>query len=388
MSKKHLLPALLVASGCMGGYGANPRVGERVIPAVEFSKAVKEGREKDFSILNYSEDGLGDAGAKSLPGGGQIVPTAMSADGGSPVADQAIAAKFASASEEYRRGALRSDPTMAEKAMPPQPQTPGIQYQMPPNPAPGSGMRIEQFQEPFKGDPRHMRDGFNLHASVPVPSEQIPEAVGKLNAMPPGPPPGSSSPYYLGQMTANPSLWPDEAQGASLFRDMRAFQPMDIVTIVINEKAEGAKKAETDAESKFSLLAAIANFFGEEAEYVSNNAGLDPENLINATTNSKYEGQGETKRSGSLRAKISAVVLEVLPNGLLRLEGTKIMSVDHEEEVMVISGLVRPRDIDAQNQADSSRIANMRIDFYGRGVVAEQTFPGWFARVMRYVWPF
>src|SRR5262249_3697406 len=114
----------------------------------------------------------------------------------------------------------------------------------------------------------------------------------------------------------------------------------------------------------------------------------DPANLINAETHQKYEGDGETKREGTLKARISAVILEVLPNGLIRLEGTKIVSVDHEEEIMVISGLARPRDIDAGNQIDSSRIANMRIDFYGRGVVAEHTFPGWGARLLRYVWPF
>ncbi len=80
--------------------------------------------------------------------------------------------------------------------------------------------------------------------------------------------------------------------------------------------------------------------------------------------------------------------MELLPNGLLRIEGTKIISINSEEEILVISGLVRQRDITAANQVDSSRIANMRIDFYGQGVIAEQQEPGWGARIFRAVWPF
>ena len=127
---------------------------------------------------------------------------------------------------------------------------------------------------------------------------------------------------------------------------------------------------------------------GDPSRWVSNNDGLDPENLINAQTNSVYQGQGQTKRLGSLRGKLSAVVLEVLPNGLLRVEGTKIVSVDNEEEVMVVSGLARLRDIDPQNQIDSSRIANMRIDFYGKGVAGDITNLGWGTRLVRQIWPF
>jgi len=210
------------------------------------------------------------------------------------------------------------------------------------------------------------------------------------------PPPGSSSPYYLGQMTANASLWPDESQQSSLFRDLRAFQPMDVVTIVISESVEGQKRTQTDSQSRFSILAAITNLFGflspqsatPAGTWNQNNPGLDPENLINAQTNSVYQGTGQTRRLGSLKGKLSAMVLEVLPNGLLRLEGTKIISVDNEEEVMVVSGLARLRDIDPLNQLDSSRIANMRIDFYGKGVVGDTTTLGWGTRLVRSLWPF
>ena len=82
------------------------------------------------------------------------------------------------------------------------------------------------------------------------------------------------------------------------------------------------------------------------------------------------------------------MVAEVLPSGILRIEGQKIISVNSEEQVMVISGLVRPRDINSANEVDSSKIANMRIDYYGKGIVGEAQVGGWLGRLMRLIWPF
>ena len=85
---------------------------------------------------------------------------------------------------------------------------------------------------------------------------------------------------------------------------------------------------------------------------------------------------------------MSAVVAEVLPSGLLRIEGEKIISVNNEEQVMVITGLVRPRDITSDNEVQSTKIAQVRVDYYGKGTVGEAQYGGWFARLLRIIWPF
>ena len=82
------------------------------------------------------------------------------------------------------------------------------------------------------------------------------------------------------------------------------------------------------------------------------------------------------------------MVVEVLPSGILRIEGEKIIAVNSEEQVMVLSGLVRPRDVNSNNEVDSSQIANMRIDYYGRGVIGEAQHGGWGSRLLRTIWPF
>ncbi len=260
----------------------------------------------------------------------------------------------------------------------------------------------------FQGDPKLIREGFSLKKSLNAPRKHLvndnsyndggvaSEHTTTQSWQPPRPPstasnipPGSRAPYYNGQMTSNPSLWPDEGQGASLFKDFRAFQAMDILTVLINESSSGKKSADTDTKSEFSILAGITEFFGlETRKWAANNTSLDPTALINASTDTEFKGEGETERTGTLIAKMSALIVEVLPNGLLRIEGNKIVSLNNEEEIMVISGLVRQRDITSRNEVDSGRIANMRVDFYGRGVVAEQQQPGWGARIIDFIWPF
>ena len=246
---------------------------------------------------------------------------------------------------------------------------------------------VEDQPQPFYIPPRAQLD---RPTKTPEPIS-VSEEEG-VSASPPQPllPPERVIPPYPDLYPRNnPSLYPASAQGASLFTDHRAYQAMDVITIRINENTRGTKRAETDATTEFSLLTGITEFFGlETRKWAANNDSLDPTALIQANTSLDFQGDGETQREGTLSGQISAVIMEVLPNGLLRVEGTKIVSLNDEEEVLVISGLVRPRDVNSNNQVDSSRVANMRIDFYGKGVVAEQQVPGWGARLFRFIWPF
>lgn len=196
------------------------------------------------------------------------------------------------------------------------------------------------------------------------------------------------SPSLQAQFSSNPSLWPDQIQGNFIFNDLRAYNPMDILTVTINDSTIGSKRGDTQTKSEFDVLAGITNFFGIDTKWASNNEGLNPSAMVNASTNTEYKGTSNIQRQGILQAQISAVVVELLPNGVLRIEGSKIVSINTEEEIMVISGLVRQRDIAADNKVDSNRIANMRIDFYGHGILSEAQQPGWGARLFGLVWPF
>ncbi|MCB0354705.1 MAG: flagellar basal body L-ring protein FlgH [Bdellovibrionales bacterium] len=197
-----------------------------------------------------------------------------------------------------------------------------------------------------------------------------------------------TGPLQLGEPGVSASLWRNAGASTHLFRDHRAYQAMDLITVVVSENAEGKKEADTTADRDSSFLAGITNFFNFESDAETKNPGLDTGTLVDADFQSEFEGTGETTRKGSLQGRIAAVVVEVLPTGVMRIEGEKIISVNDEEQIMVISGLVRPRDVNSSNEVQSSAIANLRIDYFGRGVIGEVQYVGWFGRVMNALWPF
>lgn len=197
-----------------------------------------------------------------------------------------------------------------------------------------------------------------------------------------------TGPLSLGDPGVTSSLWGESRGDNDMFRDHRAFQPMDLITILVSESAEGEKEADTETKSSSSVSASIRDMLGLEKYITQANRNIELESIIAADTTNDFKGEGSTSRKDSLVARISAMVVEVLPSGILRIEGEKIIAVNNEEQVMVISGLVRTRDINSENEVNSAKVANMRIDYYGKGTVGEAQYGGWLGRALRIIWPF
>jgi flagellar L-ring protein precursor FlgH len=206
------------------------------------------------------------------------------------------------------------------------------------------------------------------------------------------------SPLPLGDPGIQASLWRESRRGTFLFQDHRAWQAMDLITIVVSENMSGSTDADTQITTESGIEATFEQLLGVP-QYLLNKidtyitTGEDgnadtSKPLVKGGSKSRYKGEGETKRTGALRGKISAMVVEVLPAGILRIEGKKIVSVNEEDQVMVISGLVRPSDVNSNNEVDSSKIANMRIDFFGKGTVGDAQHGGWLGNIVRRLWPF
>jgi flagellar L-ring protein precursor FlgH len=199
---------------------------------------------------------------------------------------------------------------------------------------------------------------------------------------------GYKGPLEMGDPGVTASLFRESQGGNEPFRDYRAWQPMDLVTIVVTEQSLGQQLANTEIKAKSEYLAAIENFFGLEQQTQNWTNPPDLTSLIQAQTRNDFRGEGRTLRQAQLNARVSAVVAEVLPSGLLRIEGEKIIAVNNEEQVLVISGLVRQRDINSNNEVNASQIAQVRIDYYGKGTVGEAQYGGWLSRLLRILWPF
>ncbi len=185
------------------------------------------------------------------------------------------------------------------------------------------------------------------------------------------------------------SLW--RASGKGLFSDVKAHDVNDLVTIKIVENAAATKDAETKTTRDSSYNAGISTLFGIPLDLGLTNLfgkgkGFTPN--VSANVGDAYDGKGTTIRSGALNATITAKVVEVLPNGNLVIESRKEMTVNNEEQILILKGLIRPEDIQSDNSISSNYVAEAQIFYTGQGVLADKQGPGWMVRLMDKVWPF
>ena len=184
---------------------------------------------------------------------------------------------------------------------------------------------------------------------------------------------------------ANGSIW--QASSVSPMDDFKARNRGDIVTVVIVEEASASKQASTGTKREVGVSASIPNFFGLESTTFLQEK-LDLNSLIKANTSSDFGGSGTTTRKDMLNATISARVMDILPNGDLRIEGSRSVKVNNEEQIIVLKGTVRPRDINQENMISSAQIADARISYSGNGIINDRQQPGWFFNFFDKVWPF
>lgn len=187
------------------------------------------------------------------------------------------------------------------------------------------------------------------------------------------------------------SLWPGETSRNVLFQDLRARNVGDIVTIIVSEKTSAIKDASTSTARNSSEDIGVQKFLGLPLDFgmrnfLNSGNAFSPE--VQSSYDAKFDGTGTTKRSGELSAVLSARVVEILPNGNLVLEGKKDTVVNNELQYVVLSGIVRPEDISDTNTVASNLIADAKIEYSGKGVVADEQSPGWMRRILDNAWPF
>lgn len=190
------------------------------------------------------------------------------------------------------------------------------------------------------------------------------------------------------QGTQQGTIWRGEATTNSFFVDQRAKGIGDIITIRIVEVSQASEKATTDTGRNSEINAGISNYFGLEAKYPAMQSNINKEALIKANTSNKFAGTGETMRTGTLSATISAKVVDLLPNGNLAIEGKRELYINNEKKEILLQGVVRPRDIAYDNSVFSTQVADAKVIYTGIGIIGEKQRPGWLTRVFDIVWPF
>ena len=115
---------------------------------------------------------------------------------------------------------------------------------------------------------------------------------------------------------------------------------------------------------------------------------FDRTSMFKANFKPSFTGQGTNNREGELDAYVTARVVQVLANSNLRILGRQEIMVNNETQHITISGIIRTEDIDTNNEVQSTYVADARIEYSGKGVIADKQRPGWLMRVLDRVWPF
>lgn len=183
------------------------------------------------------------------------------------------------------------------------------------------------------------------------------------------------------------SLWQQGAR--NFFRDQRAARVGDIVRIKIQikDKAE-LGNATTRERTNTETLNAPKLFGLEGAVYDIIPGKQNPASLLSLSGNNNNEGKGTVKRDETVDTQVAAIVTQLLPNGNMVVKGSQEIRINFEVREVSIAGVIRPEDIDADNTIESTKIAQARISYGGRGQITDVQQPRWGNQVIDILSPF
>ncbi|WP_051308997.1 flagellar basal body L-ring protein FlgH [Desulfogranum japonicum] len=182
------------------------------------------------------------------------------------------------------------------------------------------------------------------------------------------------------------SLWTGDE--GNWLADIKARTVGDIVTVLIEEEASASKRATTATGRDTSMSAGIPSLFGYETVLSEKNPNLNMSALVDANFSNSFSGSGSTTRSEDLAATLTTQVIEVYPNGNLKIRGGKSVMVNNESQIIYLTGIIRSHDVNADNTVSSSKILNAQIAYTGKGSITDKQKPGWLMRILDNTWPF
>ncbi|WP_313704140.1 flagellar basal body L-ring protein FlgH [Massilia sp.] len=160
------------------------------------------------------------------------------------------------------------------------------------------------------------------------------------------------------------------AESIALTSDARAYRVGDVVTVILQETTQASKRAGTSFNKGSSVGVAPLGLLGK----TFGKTGVD------ISADRSFAGDSTSTQQNALSGALTVIVQEVLPNGLLRVAGEKNMTLNQGEEFLRLKGYLRAADIDSDNQVSSLRVANARIAYSAKGVLADANSAGWLTR--------
>jgi len=164
--------------------------------------------------------------------------------------------------------------------------------------------------------------------------------------------------------------------------DNRARRLNDLISIRVEESTSASGTADSSLSKQTSTANAITGLFGVTKVLPS---AMDPTALVNTKNDNGFKGSGATNRAGTLTTLMTARVADVLPSGDLIVEGVKEIDINGERQIVVITGVVRVVDINPANVVSSNAVGQLRIRYFGQGLMKDSLNPGWLLRILNKV---
>ena len=169
------------------------------------------------------------------------------------------------------------------------------------------------------------------------------------------------------------SLWSDNSPTATIFGDQRARAVGDILTIIVNETSSAIRSGASSNTKSASA----------STEKGGGLLGFVPDSSIGQQDN--FSTKGSINNTNTAKARLTVKVVEVKPNGNLVVSGTQNIRQNGEEQRIVVSGQVRPADIQADNTVLSSNVADAKILFTGKGSIMRKQRQGVLTQIWNWI---
>ncbi|MBI5178048.1 MAG: flagellar basal body L-ring protein FlgH [Nitrospinae bacterium] len=172
------------------------------------------------------------------------------------------------------------------------------------------------------------------------------------------------------------SLWPGENSKNSFFSDNKALRTGDLIVVHLVEKTTAANR--TGVKTNRQVKDSIGISTG----------GTSAPTTINVGGGENFAGSGDNSRSDALTSTVSAMIMEVFPNGNMKIYGRRKLKINNEDQYVAVAGIIRPEDVNFDNSIVSTKIANADITYDGVGDLNDSNRSGWVGRALHSIWPF
>lgn len=168
----------------------------------------------------------------------------------------------------------------------------------------------------------------------------------------------------------------DFGQHQSLFTDIKAHMVGDILTVLVSEQNRASNQVTTKTQKSTKAEASGGPGIGVLSFKLFD---ADIENKVT------FNGKGDNSRNNSLTAKISVTVVALKPNGDLVIQGSRIIGISNDKEIITLTGVVRQKDVTPDNTISSYLIADAQISYTGKGTASSAARPGLITRILNFL---